>query len=729
MLSRALLSAARTASLYPGDHPVVGASVKRLTQAIAAAADAGITAPIAVTPTTLLVGGAGPGDHLSGADSSAISDAASLLHVRGILEIAFDPVVPTAAVGRLLAFLVRLGTETIDEGTIAEAWTREGQPTVRIEAIDYRVLLEQRQARSAASQQDDIWRAIVSALQSGRQTFDEQEQQRLLELAGDPGALAGLAETLMADKCTPEGAPLVGTQAATVLACFRHLASIAAVIAPDRARDILSNLAGALLRLDPHVSMQVLSLETSGAPAGPPGAGGTLAASLSEEAVAQLLATVVALEGTASPRLAQMFELLVPDRGRQRLVLDQARTIVEAREAAAGRPFDAFWTSIEELLLSYNDEQFVSEEYRAVLDGARSEAHGTPSVRLAEMAEWLDTLGEPALRDVSVALLVDLLRLEPAGDRAGTVLNHMADLADELLVGGAFGDALRVVQAMAGAAERKDLATAAAHVLDRLGAGAGVRETVATLGELDAADWEALERCYVAIGPSVLVALLDAVLADQDTSAASRAGAVFVALGEAAVAPLAALLERAGSVARRRVAGLLGRIGSPSAVPALQMLMRMPDPRVVQAAVAAIAGIDDPAAARAIHVALRATDGQRRESVVNALVAVHDRRVVPMLMRVLQECRPLSADFQVTLHALDALARLADARAVPSITRVMTLRAWLSRRRLRTLKRSAVDALARIEDPSARTALDSASQSGDRMLRSILRAYRAAGVA
>jgi HEAT repeat protein len=246
---------------------------------------------------------------------------------------------------------------------------------------------------------------------------------------------------------------------------------------------------------------------------------------------------------------------------------------------------------------------------------------------------------------------------------------------------------------------------------------------IADLGETE---WSLLARCCRAIGASCLDALGALLLSGDDNLAAERAGDVFVAIGEDAIQPLVRLLAESQTTVRPRVATLLGRIASPAAVPALQAMLRAHDSRVIQAAVRALAGIDDPAAARAIHLALRASDGRAREMVVDALVAVADRRVVPMLVRVLQSSRPLGGDYQVTRHALDALARLRDGRAVRAVAVVMFLRRSLlrrcfSRRTLRTLTRAAVRTLLEIGDAAALQALDRAGRIGDRMLRGIVR--------
>jgi hypothetical protein len=717
-LSRGFLSAVRNWALYPAEHPTVRAAIERFRDAIAQALEAKVTSAISVTPTSLLVRG------IPAPDDVAIAETAALLHAHGILEIGFDPVVPAEAPARLLAFLGRPSVSFQEQGGVSEAWAQHGHPAIRIEAVDYRKVLEDHDAEKAVPRRDDVWRAIVSALASGRRTLDEREQERLLELADDPGELAALADTLIAEKCTPQGSPMVTTQAATVLASFRHLGSIASVLAPDRAQAILKNLATALLQMDPHVSMQLLFLEGQRSRADEP----RLATALSEEGVAQLLATVLALEGQASPCVAQMFELLVPDLGRRRGVLERARMLARGRHTG-DQPFDAFWDSIEELLLSYNDQAFVTSEYRAVLDGSGAgsgtgdQASAPP---VAELTEWITTVSEDHLRQLSIILFADLLRLETHTDRAIAALNQLADLADDLLIAGMYEDTMHVLEAIREAAAREDLMTPSAQALQRIGTSEGVREAAAMIADLGETEWSLLARCYRAIGASCLDALGALLLSGDDNLAAERAGDVFVAIGEDAIQPLVRLLDESPTTVRPRVAALLGRIASPAAVPALQAMLRAHDSRVIQAAVRALAGIDDPAATRAIHLALRASDGRAREMVVDALVAVADRRVVPMLVRVLESSRPLGSDYQVALHALDALARLRDGRAVCAVAAVMFLRRSLlrscfSRRKVRTLKRAAVRTLLETGDAAALQALDRAGRTGDRMLRGIVR--------
>src|SRR5204863_8514507 len=102
-------------------------------------------------------------------------------------------------------------------------------------------------------------RAISRSIAGGRTPmFDERGQQRLLAIAGSPLDIADLATAVAAPKCTLDGSPMITTQAATVLAAFRHLTGIVSVMSPDRLPEVMTHMATAATQLDPHVVMQVM---------------------------------------------------------------------------------------------------------------------------------------------------------------------------------------------------------------------------------------------------------------------------------------------------------------------------------------------------------------------------------------------------------------------------------------------------------------------------------------
>jgi HEAT repeat protein len=135
--------------------------------------------------------------------------------------------------------------------------------------------------------------------------------------------------------------------------------------------------------------------------------------------------------------------------------------------------------------------------------------------------------------------------------------------------------------------------------------------------------------------------------------------------------------------------------------------------------VAALAAIDDPAAARAIHTVLRAATGGLRRAVIDALVAGRDPRVVPILVHILRESQPLGRDHEMVLETAKALGTVGSDEGVAALGTLAGRRAFLGRRRLRAVKQHSVEALERIGSPKAEAALEDAARTGDRMLRKI----------
>jgi HEAT repeat protein len=141
----------------------------------------------------------------------------------------------------------------------------------------------------------------------------------------------------------------------------------------------------------------------------------------------------------------------------------------------------------------------------------------------------------------------------------------------------------------------------------------------------------------------------------------------------------------------------------------------------MRAAVAALAGIDDPAAARALHTVLRAAAGEARTAVITALSTLKNPRVVPLLTRLLQDCEPFAAEHLLVLDMLAALGFLRDDRAVASIAGLARRRRWLAWRKTTRLRRSSLVALARIGSPKSQAALDDLARTGDFFLKRMAR--------
>jgi HEAT repeat protein len=490
-------------------------------------------------------------------------------------------------------------------------------------------------------------------------------------------------------------------------------------MSPERTPEVENNLAAAAAQLDPHVLMQVLQNHDDSDTVPVVGA---VTAAFDDVKVAQLLATALALDGQASDRLATIFNTIAPDEDRKRRVMTLTRSLLSETDFGKSGQFQALWASAEELLISYNDRPFVSDAYRASLDGIGRRAEKMATVDLPpELPEWIDSLGQANVRQLSVRMLIDLFTIEKEAARASEIARDMEALAEDLLMSGAYEEALTVVQAMQKRATTpKSIGhEASRQALDRLGESLAMRETVALVGEVDDQAWATIKAIIATVGVASVDALRAAVMTEHDTVGTKRAEELIVGFGARAVGRLTPLFGDSRWFVQRRGAQLLGRIATPEAVPLLQPLLRQGDTRVAQAAIAALAAIPDPAAARAIQTVLRAATGEMRRAVIDALVAGKDPRVVPMLVRILEESEPLGKDHQMVLETIEALGTVGTDAAVPILVAMSQRRSFFSRKKVRALKERSVDALVRVATPKAAAAIGDAAQRGDRMLKTI----------
>ena len=339
-----------------------------------------------------------------------MAEAARLLHDHDILQITFVGEPGVEALHALLTLLVTPADELRAQGGPEKAWASTNHMSIAIEQIDYEKILEDRDVEYEVEKRDDIWRSVVNSIVEGRHAFDQVQQQRLLEIAGSAFEIRELATAVAAPKCNVDGSPLITTQAATVLATFRHLAGIVTVMDPDRLPEVMRNLAAATTSLDPHVVMQIMQTD-EGLQETP--ILGKIAQSFDDDKVAQLLATALSRDGKATARLARIFDTIAPDAERKQRVLRMTKTMLSEHDFGRSGQFNAVWSSMEELLLSYDESPYVSAAYQASLEGAVGRSEMFAALDLPpELPEWVESLQQDNVRSLSVLLVTDLLRIE-----------------------------------------------------------------------------------------------------------------------------------------------------------------------------------------------------------------------------------------------------------------------------------------------------------------------------
>lgn len=719
-LARAITIGLRTWGFYPPEHPAVGLAVDKLV-AVATEATNGGLLQLAVTPQALLVDGLA----IEGNDLS-VSECAALLHDRDILQITLVAA-PEETVVRALLAMLTLDRETRRaRGGPAAIWATDPQTSILIEQIDYQEILE-RDFDEGAARRDATWKAIVRSVIMGRKTFSAEEQQRLIEISRDVGAIGELAKDSKEPFVTPDGSPLITTQAATILAVYRHIAKAVIALEPERAKEVMQSLTLAASGLDPASAFELLRQEES--PDDALQIVSALKQTFDDQQVAMLLARAMSTPGHPTSRLAQVLDTLAPDDARKRRVLTLAKRLISERDFGNKRPIDDIRQSLDELLLKYDESVYVSKEYRQSMEQAGGRAADLAARGLPpEIEQWLESLGHESVRRLSGQLLMDLLRNEHTAERAAETARDMAAFVEELLLTGAFAEGVPVIEELAAAIKRKPALApeACRKAIEDVGRSSSFAEAATLVAEQSPAEYAAFEKLARAIGPAAIVGLLSAYQREDGGVGAERVSALLVKFGPAAIPALAGALESAAWHVQRELAKVFGLIGTPAAVPPLQTLLRKTDVRVMRAAVAAMTRIDDPSALRALHMVLKATSGEARAAVIAALVGLKDARVVPMLSRILQDSDPFGNEFPLVLETLNALSSIRDDGAVAQIAALARKRRWLAWGRTTQVRQAALRTLIRIGTDKAGQTLDEIAKNGDFFLRRLAKSTRAA---
>ena len=206
----------------------------------------------------------------------------------------------------------------------------------------------------------------------GQSTFTAAEQQRLLEISRDVGAIGELCKDAREPFCMPDGSPMLTTQAATVLAVYRHIAKTVSALEPGRVKEVIDSLALAAGNLEPTTALELL-LQEEHADDGIPIVA-ALKQSFDDQQVALLLARALSSPGHATSRLARVLDTLAPDDQRKKRVLTLAKKLISERDFGSKRPIDDIRKSLDELLLQYDESTYVSKDYRESMDVAASRA-------------------------------------------------------------------------------------------------------------------------------------------------------------------------------------------------------------------------------------------------------------------------------------------------------------------------------------------------------------------
>ncbi len=709
--AKACKAATRVVSMYPPSHPTIQAALSRITEAGKQAVYNG-PLPITVLPDALLVGGRG-----FAKPDPAAAELASLLHLQLIGEITLLSTLEPDEWHAFLMLLAKSPEDARAEGGVATAWAANGNKSITLKEIDYAEVLRER----AGSGESASWDRILATLSDEQEDSGDLEpgMAGMLEVAKDSQRLAQFAERLQAHG-RASGDDSV-QQRKSLLELMHGLANYAAERQPDQLDAVLNRMAGAAAQMSPDMLLTLITdpppLQPAGTAAPRMDLGGELQARLTDEMLTQFLVENVVKDRGASNRLAAAFQTLVPDPERQQSILAAATEQAAARFGEDPQ-FESVWNSSTQMLTTYSDSQFVSEDYARELTSARTMALDVdkigddPPVRIRA---WVSTVSDEEVRALDQHLLLDLLTIEARTDAWAGVLDLAVGSIEQLVLVGDLALAAQLVDAVVAASTKTGSPNAAyaAAGVTRLVDGALIRHLVLFLRQATESEVNLAAQICRTIGPALVEPLADALAAEDNARTVRRLRDILIGFGTAARQYADELRTSPNPAVRRAAVDLLRALGGEAALPDLRGLLDDGEPQVQREALRAIVQIGTDEAYGALEQALKNGKPHTREAILQALGSLRDERAAPLFVHLLTHTGysgALEADYISNIESLGRVAN--DERSVSTLKDILHRGEWYAPGRTTRIRAAAARALRAINLPSAERALSEAADGG-----------------
>lgn len=523
----------------------------------------------------------------------------------------------------------------------------------------------------------------------------------------------------------------MGATAAALLQLLRTAVDAAAAEGIDSER-VLDTMGASMSRLTPEMLLGVLAARKAGS-AEEAAIAASVIDRMSDDTIASFVANSVAVDRGATERLAHAFEALVTESERKEQLLALAEGKARATDLGREASFDDLWRAAANMLTSYSDKKYVSDEYGRELSFARTRA--VEVERVADdppqrVQQWLETISDNALRELDVQLLLDLLRIEDDPIRWSALAAIVAAEVERRAVLGE----LEAVESLASAILREQqtggrglLVSAAAGVADKLCTGPLLRHLVPQLRTADERGAAAAARLCHALGAGAVGPLAEALAVEENGKAIRALREILLDFGAVGRSSVEQLKTSTNPAVRRTAIDLLRVFGGDEALPELESLLGDADHQVQRDAVRAIVQIGSGAAYGILQRALGA-GGTSRDAIVQQLISLRDDKAIPLLCHVLSNTSPGGAMTAAHLHIIEALGGLtADPQSTQALRLALHRGTWWAPSRTARLREAAATALQRIGSPETTAVLEEAASTGSRGVRKIARAAASAG--
>ena len=579
-------------------------------------------------------------------------------------------------------------------------------------------------ARHCASTWPTWDRIIAFCLQGDAITLDERALSALLETISDSERFGELLERLQSSPAAT-GAGM-GATAAALLQLLRTALDAAA--AGNRDRDhVLDTMSAGMARLTPEMLLAVLAARRTGNAADAAAASAVLDR-MNDDTIASFVANSVAADHGATERLAHAFEALVPEAERKQQLLEIAEAKARQTEFGKNSSFKDLWQSAADMLTSYSDKKFVSDDYARELSSARTRAMDVERISddpPERVQQWLETISEPALRDLDAQLLLDLLEIENDPQAWGELAAIVAaEVERRTLLGDIEAAGNLAVAALneQHGGRRPELADVAAALAEQLSAGPLIRHLVVHLRKADDAAAAAAGRLCHTLGAPAVRPLAEALAIEENARAIRALREILLDFGAVGRSSVEQLKSSSNPAVRRTAIDLLRVFGGNDALPELASMLGDADQQVQRESVRAIMQIGTEAAYAVLQQAL-ITGSASRDAIVHQLISLRDDKAVPLLCHVLNHTQPRGAMTAAHKQIIEALGAMsAHPESTRTLKYVLYRNIWWAPFRTAMLRAAAASALARIGSPDTDAVLEEALRVGGRRVRKIVRA-------
>jgi HEAT repeat protein len=717
--ARSCKTAARSVSLYPASHPAIQGALGRVVASARRLTDTG-DVTIAILPDVLLVEGRAPAKP-----DSAIGEFAELLHSRLVGELRVERDADAGEWHALLSLMARSPEDLLADGGLAKAWAATGHSHFGIREIDYAEVLREHTGAGGAE-----WARIIEFCLHGSDATIEERVLDAVIAALDSDRFGELVKAVQSSETARSAS--VGARAAALLHLLRK--AIERLRRDDRLDEaaVLRSVADSAAQMTPDTMLSFLQEARAEKERGDTPVAAPVIERITDSSVAQFVAGSIVAERGASERLAQAFRTLVPEVERKARLLDLAKVVAQQTPLGKETEFESLWKGAATLLTSYSDESFVSEEYGRELSSSRAQALEVERVSddpPERIQTWLASVSDGAVRELDIALIQDLLRIEHDPASWHTIAAVAADEIERRTLLGDIHTASTLLSILV--AERSDGRTAlrpvANSVLAKLAGGQLIRHLVTHLRKVDDADVEPLTRFCHAIGPPIVRPLAMALAAEENNRAIRRLRELLLSFGAAGRQSVEQLKHSPNPAVRRMAIDLLRVFGGREALPELASMLDDADPQVQRESIRAIVQIGTDEAFAVLETAL-VSGSASRETILQQLINLRDDKAAPLLCYVLNHTSPKRNLVAVHVQIIEALGNLAArSDSIGTLRGILHRGEWWAPWRTATLRHAAAAALQRLGSAEAAAVLSEAAIRGNRGVRNVARRYAPRG--